>query len=205
MPKRTTCRKHYITLRRQMSQEDVRTKSRDICEKVINCTAYKDAQVILAYYPLGNEVDCMPVLEDALNNGKQVMLPRTLENCEMDFYQISRFSDVEEGHFHVMEPKAYCRKYEPECFVFEKDDLMQDAVQTKKGVLVLVPGVVFDCQGNRYGYGKGYYDRYFSRFPQLKRMGLAYTEQLSVETLECLETDIKMQIIVTEKGIIQVY
>ena len=202
MPKRTICRKQYIALRRQMPQKEVISKSTAICEKVLGSTAYKQAQVILAYYPLGNEVNCLPVLEDALKDGKQVMLPRTKEDCRMDFYEISSFSDVEEGNFHVMEPKAYCRKYEPEGFAIRDGVSIQDAVQ--KESLVLVPGVVFDYEGNRYGYGKGYYDRYFSRFPQLRRMALAYAEQMSDERLECLKTDVKMHAIVTEHTIIQV-
>ena len=198
MPKRTICRKQYIALRRQMSKEDVISKSTAICENVLESTAYKTAQVILAYYPLENEVDCLPVLEDALNNGKHVMLPRTEAESRMDFYEIHSFLDVEEGHFHVMEPKAYCSKFEADRWKFETNNLTQEKMQREPEVLVLVPGVAFDHVGNRYGYGKGYYDRYFARFPQLKRIALAYTDQLSEEPLECLETDVKMHAIVTE-------
>lgn len=198
MPKRTTCRKQYIALRRQMLKEDVASKSAAICEKVLDSMTYKTAQVIVAYYPLGNEVDCLPVLEDALNNGKHVMLPRTEADCRMDFYEIHSLLDVEEGHFHVMEPKAYCNKFEADRWNFEVNNLTQSDMQSEPEVLVLVPGVVFDYAGNRYGYGKGYYDRYFTRFPQLKRIALAYTDQLSEEPLECLETDVKMHAIVTE-------
>ena len=202
MPKRTTCRKQYIALRRQMLKEDVASKSAAICEKVLDSMTYKTAQVIVAYYPLGNEVDCLPVLEDALNNGKHVMLPRTEADCRMDFYEIHSLLDVEEGHFHVMEPKEYCRKFEADRFTGEVSTKVQDTMQKELSVLVLVPGVVFDFEGNRYGYGKGYYDRYFAKFPQLKRIALAYTDQLSEEPLECLETDVKMHAIVTEREII---
>ena len=112
MPKRTICRKQYIALRGQMPKEEVLTKSVDICDKVLNSEIYKQAQVILAYYPLGNEVNCLPVLEDALKHGKRVMLPRTAMDSQMDFYEIHSLTDVEEGHFHVMEPKVSCKKFE---------------------------------------------------------------------------------------------
>jgi len=196
MQKRTTCRKHYIALRNELSQEAVRIKSAVICEKILECPEYDEAQIILAYYPLGNEVNCMPVLEDALKKGKQVMLPRTVETCQMDFYEIHSFSDVEEGMFHVMEPKNNCKKFVP-----SKAELMQESLEQ---VLILVPGVVFDRHGTRYGYGKGYYDRYFARYPQFKRIALAYTEQVSIEPLECLETDMKMHGIVTESELFQI-
>lgn len=148
---------------------------------------YKQAKVVLGYYPLGNEVDCKVVLQKALIDGKYVALPRTAEDGRMDFYEIQSLSDVAEGTFYVMEPKAECKIFFPvsECGKQEE-------------ILVLVPGVVFDRAGNRYGYGKGYYDRYFARFPKLKRMALAYEKQISEKVLNCLPTDVKMHKIMTD-------
>lgn len=168
-----------------MAQEQVIAKSEQICDRILASVEYTAAETIFAYYPLGNEVDCLPVLKDALNIGKRVVLPRTGQDCQMDFYEIYSLNDVEEGNFHVMEPKVSCKRFLPDI---------------NECSLALVPGVVFDYQGNRYGYGKGYYDRYFARFPQLKRVALAYTEQLSEEPLECLETDVKMHAILTDTG-----
>ena len=197
MQKRTTCRKRYIALRNELSQEAVKAKSAVICEKILESPEYNEAQIILAYYPLGNEVNCLPVLADALKKEKRVMLPRTEKDCQMDFYEIHSFSDVEEGTFHVMEPKDYCSKFKDCDMALSADSIRQNVLPGSE-VLVLVPGVVFDRQGNRYGYGKGYYDRYFARYPQFNRIALAYTEQVSAESLECLETDVKMHVIVTD-------
>ena len=66
-------------------------------------------------------------------------------------------------------------------------------------ITVLVPGVVFTPTGSRYGYGKGFYDRYFARYAKLNRFALAYENQLEPE-LEVLDTDIKMHRIYTETG-----
>lgn len=197
MQKRTTCRKRYIALRNELSQEAVKAKSAVICEKILESPEYNEAQIILAYYPLGNEVNCLSVLADALKKEKRVMLPRTEKDCQMDFYEIHSFSDVEEGTFHVMEPKDYCERFEPADTMVVTDNIRQESLSASD-VLVLVPGVVFDRQGNRYGYGKGYYDRYFAWYPQFKRIALAYMEQVSDESLECLETDVKMHVIVTD-------
>lgn len=62
---------------------------------------------------------------------------------------------------------------------------------------MLVPGVVFDKNGNRYGYGKGYYDRYFARFPKLYKVGIAYAHQME-ESLAVAEWDIRMDSVYTE-------
>ncbi len=65
---------------------------------------------------------------------------------------------------------------------------------------MLVPGVVFDAQGGRYGYGKGYYDRYFARFPGLRRVAFAYENQMEPE-LDALKTDVRMERIYTEEAV----
>lgn len=188
MQKRRACRKLYKELRDEMSQEQVFRKSDLICRKVLESAEYQAADTIFAYYPLGNEVRCLPVLDHALKAGKRVLLPKTGQLCKMDFFEVTDLDEVEEGTFHVMEPKKGCKK-------FEEKNSCKEAFST---MLALVPGVVFDREGNRYGYGKGYYDRYFSRFPYIKRIALAYKEQLSEMTLECLDTDVKMHTILTD-------
>lgn len=198
MQQRKTCRKFYKELRDNMSQEQVLAKSEVICKQVLESAEYRAAKTVLAYYPLGNEVNCLPVIEQALAEGKQVALPRTGKDCQMDFYEIHSLDDVEEGNFHVMEPKTNCAELKPESSYAKEAGNEQRSTST----LVLVPGVVFDSVGNRYGFGKGFYDRYFARFSELTRMALAFTEQISEDALECLETDVKMHMIVTDKGIL---
>lgn len=179
METKRNCRKFHIELRNQMKELEISEKSREICKQLLCSEWYEKCTLIYGYYPLGNEVDCRYFLEKALADKKRVVLPRTREDCSMEFYEIQSLGEVEEGAFHVMEPIETC-----------------PIVKEEDGV-VLVPGVVFDRNGNRYGYGKGYYDRYFSRFPKLKRYALSYENQLE-EMLEVLDTDIKMHCIYTE-------
>ncbi len=184
MEKRAVCRKHFKEIRNAMSKEEVRDNSKRICEKLLADKAYQTADLIMAYYPLGNEVDCREVIEHSLKADKKVALPKTEENNLMDFYEITSLSDLKAGSFHIMEPKSVCIRIEPETY--------------QQKILVLVPGIVFDREGNRYGYGGGYYDRYFEKYPDMKRMALAYKKQISEKTLECLPTDVKMNVIITE-------
>ena len=191
MEKRAVCRKYYKDIRNAMSGEEVRDKSKRICENLLADNAYQTADLIMAYYPLGNEVDCLSVIERTLKEGKKIALPKTSECSLMDFYEITGLQDLEVGSFHIMEPNSACIRIEPEIY-------------RQKKILVLVPGIVFDREGNRYGYGSGYYDRYFERYPDMKRMALAYKKQISEETLECLSTDVKMHVIITEDEKIKV-
>lgn len=181
-------RLHHKKLRQEMSREKVTEASETICAKLYEAPWYQKCTWIYGYYPLGNEVDCRSFLKKALEDGKHVALPRTATKpeyakaCYMEFYEITSLKDVTKGSFGVSEPDVNC----PQAMEGE--------------AVVLVPGVVFDRQGNRYGYGKGYYDRYFARFPELYKIGLAYENQME-ERLMVSETDVKMDCIYTEQKV----
>ena len=198
MEKRTDCRKYYKELRNAMPAEAVSENSKLICRRILTSDWYRSATFLFGYYPLGNEMNCLPVLEQALLDGKRVALPKTGKESTMEFYEIhSLTEDVAEGAFHIMEPKADCNLVR--LSGRKSADSPEDANSIfLQEVLVLVPGVVFDREGNRYGYGRGFYDRYFARFPELFRMALAYDIQMADESLSCLDTDVKMHMIVTE-------
>ena len=185
-PDKKEIRKKHLAIRNAMSEPEKEEKSRKICEKLINSNWYTITDWIFGYYPLGKEADCLTFLRQALHDGKHVALPRTGTDCTMEFYEITSFAQTSEGAFHVMEPTVECRRINPM-------DLYDQQVA------VLVPGVVFTPTGSRYGYGKGFYDRYFARFAKLNRYALAYENQLEPE-LEVLDTDIKMYRIYTETG-----
>lgn len=179
-PKREL-RARHLKLREQMTEAQAKEKSRRLCGRILRSEWYRECEALYLYYPLGKEADCRPVAEQALNDGKLVALPRTWDGGRMEFYRMESLGQVEEGAFHVMEPISEC-----------------PLVQRKRAA-ALVPGVVFDAAGNRYGYGKGYYDRYFSRFPDLLRIGAAYENQMEKE-LPVLGTDVRMNMIYTERG-----
>ena len=135
---RKEVREFHKNLRSQMSEAEVAEKSRQITDRLLQTAWYQNAEVIYGYAPLSNEVDDREFLEQALSEGKVVALPRTGADCSMEFYQVTSLTQLVEGRFHVMEPDENC----PSC----------EAVTP----VILVPGVVFDRTGNRYGYGKGY-------------------------------------------------
>lgn len=202
-------RQLHKEIRNRMSAAETAEKSALICRRLLESEWYRRVQLVFGYYPLGKEVDCLPFLKQALADGKRVALPRTGRECAMDFFEITSLDQVEEGAFHVMEPKEECLKVEPKTGSFCQAEHCREefgAQNFKKEdfrEVILVPGVVFDRAGNRYGYGMGYYDRYFARFPQIPRMALAYENQLEPE-LETLPTDVKMNRIYTENAVYEI-
>lgn len=168
-----------------MPQQLAGQLSEQICRHILQWERYQQAETLLFYYPLGNEVSLLPVIEDALSHRRQAAFPKVLGN-DMAFYEITHLSGLQAGCFHVMEPDAAGRQ----------------PVHWEQA-LCFVPGVVFSRTGGRFGYGKGYYDRFFSRHSGQILVGCAYecqiTEQLPTDTW-----DRNMDYLVSEHGILKV-
>ena len=173
-------RKKYKTLRNEMSNSEVREKSDQICKRIISIELFQNAEKILAYAPLGNEVDIRLVIEEGWKQNKHIAFPKVFGDT-MKYFEISDFSELEEGTFHVMEPK-------------------EDHPIDWSDALVLVPGVAFDRKKNRMGYGKGYYDRFFEGKSGCIELGVAYELQVA-EQLTTEENDLPMSYLVTEKNL----
>lgn len=163
-----------------LSREDRAAWSKAVCSRLARQPFFQDAKTVCFYYPLGSEVNLLPLAEAALESGKRTAFPR-VDGDRMDFCRIFGLEEFAEGAFHVMEP-------------------VTDELVGAEDALVLVPGLAFDECGGRMGYGKGYYDRYFSRYPSCRKVGICYEAQKEQE-VPCGRYDIAMDTIVTEYGI----
>ena len=115
--------------------------------------------VILAYWPLPDEVDIRPLLDRLVSEGCTVLLPRVTGNETMELRRFTSHSDMQEGAFHIMEPVG---------------PLFTDYARISVG---LIPGVAFDAAGHRLGRGRGYYDRFLSACPAFRRIGICFPFQ----------------------------
>lgn len=167
--------------RDSLSRIQVQQLSAEICRNIETHPWFQEADTVLLYYPLGKEVNLLPLAEKAWKMGKKTAFPR-VTGKEMQFYQARSLAEFKEGRFHVMEP------------VGNEEIYQEDA-------LILTPGLGFDSQCARIGYGGGYYDRYFAGHPHRYKLGAAYAVQL-VENLYPEEYDIRMDGVAAETGII---
>ena len=103
-----------------------------------------EAQTVLAYYSLPDEVNTHQLLDDLLAEGKKVFLPKVLDDETMEIRRYTGRHDLQEGILHLMEPTG-------ESFTAYGDI-----------DIVVVPGMAFDARGHRLGRGRGYYDRFLS-------------------------------------------
>lgn len=189
MERKSQIRKIYKERRDAIPKTIAKELSIKLSEHILHWTVYKEAKQVFFYYPLGQEASLLPVVEDALVHNKQVAFPKVSGNI-MDFYEISGLSQLSEGCFHVMEPQI----------VSKQGDYPKLADWSH--ALCFVPGVVFDLSGARFGYGKGYYDHYFTEKSGCRLVGCAYQCQITERLPEDV-WDIKMDHLITENGILK--
>jgi len=158
-----------------------------ITEKVLMLDDYKRAKVVLAYYPIKNEVNILPVVEDALSKGKNVAFPISDVNTHtLTFRFVSSVEDMKKGAYSIPEPSE-------ESGLFEYSDC----------AICIVPGLVFDRSGNRLGYGKGFYDRFLSSFDGVS-LGVCRSDFL-VNGIPADENDRRVDIIISDTEEVFVY
>ena len=66
---------------------------------------------------------------------------------------------------------------------------------------VIVPGIAFDRNFNRVGFGCGYYDRFLSKHPYSIKVGICFQNQMC-DKINAEDTDIPMNVIITDEEII---
>ena len=140
-----------------------------------------DASTIGCYSSIGSEVQTSDIINYFLNEGKSVSLPKVSED-KMTFRKVEDVSKLEKGEFDIPEPK-------------------DNAPIQEKHDVILVPCVGLDSQGNRIGYGVGFYDKYLEGNNAVK-IALSYSKQI-VKTIPVSKNDVKMDWIVTEKDVIK--
>ena len=157
-------------------------KSRRITEHILQSEDYRKAKTIFSFISMGSEVETRDILRQVWQDGKSAAVPKTEKGRKMVFLKIDSFSDLKEGRFGVMEP------------VTEKE-LIPEAED-----LFLVPGALFGRKKNRIGYGGGYYDTYFEKYKGYRKIGIAFSEQITETDIPTAAYDIPLDDIVTENG-----
>ena len=176
-------RKRIKKIRNLLKPLVLRYKSRIIMKKLFSLPGFRKAKKVMFYVSFNNEVNTYSMIKRALKIGKQVYVPITdFKNRKLSISRIRVFpDDLERSKYGILEPK----KGKREIFKGNKIDI------------IIVPGVGFDCEGNRLGYGGGFYDRLLQRVKTVK-VGIAFDFQV-LRSIPINKNDQKLDIIITEK------
>ena len=162
--------------KRAMTDEQIEEKSRRLGELFLKTEAYRNAKTIYGYLPYNQEVRTVPMLEQALRDGKQVAVPKVYGD-EMKFIMLPDLTLVETGYSGIPEPIA------------------DGPEGSDPYALVLMPGLAFDEEGHRIGYGGGFYDKFLAKEPEHPTLALCYDFQM-LPKLETEEFDIPVDTVI---------
>jgi 5-formyltetrahydrofolate cyclo-ligase len=187
MESKSEIRKRILKMRNSMTDVEVKSKSQIISDKLKSLDEYNSSKTIFVYMSFGNEVDTLNLIKYMLKDNKRVVIPYTdtINTVIIPSELKSLEDDLILNKFGYYEPK------------FENIQ----KVETDELDLIIVPGVVFDKNLNRIGFGKGYYDRILvGKKPSTKAVAVAYEFQV-LDEIPSEPHDIKMDMIVTEENI----
>lgn len=145
---------------------------------------YRESGAVMFFSTHGSEVITGPMIQRALRDSKKAALPRVSGKPGVMHAACVRFpeKDLVKGTYGILEPRTEtCPALKPASID-----------------MVVVPGIVFDRDGHRLGYGKGYYDRWLKAFDVRKRIGVCFDFQV-VNRLPKNESDVPVGMVITEK------
>lgn len=183
MPKRSL-RTATLARRRALAPQQVAERSLALQRRFLSLHEFIDAKVLALYAPVQQEVDTALVAADSLASGKTLLYPAVLGD-DMEFRRVAAMDQFASGRFGIPEPTG-------------------ERVDPTTADVIVVPGVAFDLQGRRIGYGKGYYDRCLHRMEGRGRLiAFCYEFQL-FEEIVGEPHDVAMDLIVTESRVVRV-
>ena len=181
-------RKRLLERRSALSDDEVAEQSLRIQRKVIDLKKFQSAKIVALYSDIRKEVATGEIFVVFLRRDKVLLYPRGLKNRkQLIFAQVKSREDLKDGNWGIMEPRIGLKEFSP-----QQIDLM------------FIPGVGFDKEGRRLGYGQGYYDRIAGRLRKdCIKIALAFDFQV-VEEIPDSSRDIRVEKIITEKRVIEI-
>ncbi|OGW41865.1 MAG: 5-formyltetrahydrofolate cyclo-ligase [Nitrospirae bacterium GWD2_57_9] len=177
-------RQGVLDARFRLTPEERRAKSREIEKRLFGLPEFQASRTVLFYASFRSEVETHDMVRRALAEGKRVVLPK-VKGDHLLLFEVADFDrDVKPGKWDIPEP-AGGKQVQPEEIQF-----------------IVVPGAAFDLQGNRLGYGAGFYDKLLKAYPG-STAALAFELQI-LPDIPVDVHDVPMQRVVTEKRIIEI-
>ncbi len=158
--------------------------NKTLCEdEFLKAAFYLNNDTFLIYNSIHSEPDTSLLIKAALNDNKTIYLPK-VNGERMDFYSVTVNSEFKTGSFNIIEPES-------------------GKLFTSGSGVCIVPGLSFDKNGYRLGYGKGYYDKFLSEYPQLIKIGFCAGCNF-VDSLPADKFDIPVDYIFSDNNLIEI-
>ena len=197
-------RKEVTEKKKALTNEQVLQWSEELKEKFCSLDAYKEAESIYFYMSYNQEVQTIPMIEQAIADGKRAAVPIMLISGEtlnkegkpkhdyMEFVYLHSMDECEPNFMGIPEP--------PKSLI-DKDP---SRIADEKKVLIMMPGLAFDKAGNRIGYGGGFYDKYLDSHPdtEFQKIALCFDFQI-YDHIPTEPHDEKMDLVISPSEIVE--
>ncbi len=180
----------FKAIRESIGEEERAKKSAKIFANLKARGEYNSANTVFIYVSCGSEAETHEMLEKIVESGKKVLIPFTDKNeKKMKAVVFERFDRLKKNDMGILEPSA--EEIKP--------------VDASEIDLVITPGLAFDKQGFRLGYGGGYYDKFFDSAGdnEMYKVGICFFEQMSEFALPKGEHDVPVDCVITDQGIFE--
>lgn len=166
-----------------MNPEERLLKSRKICSNLMD--HIPAGQTVMVFTSKEKEVNTRPLILALFDRKNPVVVPIIQkEDVSLRLSYLRDFSALVPSTFGVPEP------------IGSEITARADDID-----IIILPMLGFDRTGGRIGYGAGYYDRFLSKNPDLKKIGIAFAFQ-EIDALPVDENDVRMDMIITEDGVV---
>lgn len=194
VPAKQALRRIMSSRRDELSEEERIKRSKQACEIASEVMNQHDAHSMMIYVPFRSELDSRSLVEWAWEHGVQVIVPRSMpQDRSMELYEFRKWDELIPGAYGILEP----------------DPLRSKMLLNEVPDIIWVPGLAFDRNGGRLGYGGGYYDRLADRLRQEAYdaahhreplwMGIGYEVQV-LEHVPMEDHDMGLDGLVTDLG-----
>lgn len=184
---KSALRAEYLSLCKNLPRHFSTRVDKSVCTMLRMLDLYRSAKLVLAYVSFHEEIDTLPIIRNAFRDGKRVALPVLgPHDSKLHFYEITSIDQITRSGRGLKCPPS------PDARELGVDDFL--------GSVCLVPGLVFDGEGYRVGYGAGYYDEFLEFYPGNK-VGLVRSVQVSSNPLPHDDHDVAVDVLVTEGSV----
>ena len=173
-------RKKVFQVRKSSDPQELEKKSQLINQKIIELPAFQNADTIFVYMDCKGEVSVRPMLEAAWAMGKKTAAPKVTGLGTMKYYYITSYDDLAPGYYDIPEP-------------------VTEIEATEEDAFLIVPGVGFDKNRHRCGYGQGFYDRFLAAHPGMTTVAIAFDFQV-FDQIPSDQYDVAPELLVTESA-----
>lgn len=168
-------RHQMLTSRKQMSPKEKRRLDYDICERLKTIVIRKATKVIHVYLPIKGEVDITPFINWSLKKDIKIICPKVLPKRQLENLVFTGFNNIEVGPFQTIHPSG-------------------NIIYNGQIDLIVLPGLAFDKNLNRLGYGGGYYDRFLLKQMESLKVAVLYDFQIH-ESIPVEGHDVKVDVL----------